>query len=383
MAITTFTLARALTESANAAHTSIGAYDFGTDNLNECFADMNYRIMSEAADMNEIMVSTEELLAETSITNPSRVDILHENVFTSIKEGVIKFFNKIISMVKGIIEKIKEFFYKMTNKTDKWVSLMEPKITAAQKRTGHSDFTAECYNWNADIVTTTIKRGVQKLAEDWGTAAGHSDKVLSTMKDVMGRTGEQYKDKNADDEDVKKYVASLEERTKTFEADTEHHVKTFPNEVANAFGAKSNPSTIDVVWSDITNRAHGGTEKITRKISSEVNSMLAFVKESKNTIKDLKDTYETHIKQLSEMKTKIERASSDFTITDENKYPVEVTRAARDVFKAHADKLMKITTSYETAMNTARQININLVQAMTSDYMAVLSKFAGYKGKSA
>ena len=53
------------------------------------------------------------------MTNPDRLDVIQESVFTSIKEGVIKFFNKIISMVKGLIEKLKAAGLEISPETDR------------------------------------------------------------------------------------------------------------------------------------------------------------------------------------------------------------------------------------------------------------------------
>ena len=67
-------------------------------------------------------------------------------------------------------------------------------------------------------------------------------------------------------------------------------------------------------------------------------------------------------------------------IKDEDKYPVEVVRVLREGYKAYYDLIMKQTTMYETTANSARQLHTSLVQSMTSDYMNVLTKFAGFKG---
>lgn len=389
MAITPFGLAQALVESAGTHSPIIAAYEFGTDNLDECTADMNFRIMHESADLAEIIVSTDELLAEAAMTSPERVDVLHENVFKTIKEGVVKFFDKIISMVKGIIEKIKAYFYKMTGKTDKWVKIMEPKIQAAQRQPGYSDFSVECYRWNADYLSANgeLATNVGKLVDDWREKVQDKDKNAKKLSDEATKIPTEaaaYKStkKNpvdADSDKVKKYVIEVEGSIRSHKTDRENFEKNFAKTVASIMGVGS-ASSIDVVWAEITKKAQGGTEKVETKVGGDAGKMLNVVKESGKSVEAIKKVYEKHLKDLIDYKATLEKIGSEMTIKDEDKYPSEVVRVLREAFKAHYDLIMKQTTMYETTANSARQLHTNLVQSMTSDYMTILTKFAGYKG---
>lgn len=389
MAITPFGLAQALVESAG-THSPIAAYEFGTDNLDECTADMNFRIMHESADLAEIIVSTDELLAEAAMTSPERVDVLHENVFKTIKEGVVKFFDKIISMVKGIIEKIKAYFYKMTGKTDKWVKIMEPKIQAAQRQPGYSDFSVECYRWNADYLSANgeLAANVGKLVDDWREKVQQGDKKAKKVsdygKDIIADAadykGTKKNPTDADSEGVKSYVADEDKLAGEFKKDREEFEKNFAKTVASIMGVGS-ASSIDVVWAEVTKKAQGGTEKVETKVGGDAGKMLNVVKESGKSVEAIKKVYEKHLKDLIDYKAALEKIGSDLTIKDEDKYPSEVVRVLREGFKAYYDLVMKQTTMYESTANSARQLHTNLVQSMTSEYMTVLTKFAGYKGK--
>ena len=388
MAITPFGLAQALVESAGAAHSPIAAYEFGTDNLNECTADMNYRIMSEAADMREIIVSTDELLAEAAMTAPDRVDTLHENVFTTIKEGVIKFFNKIISMVKGIIEKIKAYFYKMTGKTDKWVKIMEPKIQAAQRQPGYSDFSVECYRWNPDYLGANgeLAANVGKLVDDWREVVQQGDKKAKGISDIGKNMiagaaefkGTKKNPTDADSEGVKSYVADEDKLAGEFKKEREDFEKNFAKTASGIFGVGS-ASSVDVIWAEVTKKARGA-EKVETKVGGDAGKMLNAVKDSGKAIEAIKKVYEKHLKDLVDYKAALEKIGSDLNIKDEDKYPAEVVRVLREGYKAYYDLIMKQTTMYETTANSARQLHTSLVQSMTSDYMNVLTKFAGFKG---
>lgn len=386
MAISVFQLASALTESA--AVSNVPAFEFATDNLQECTGEMNYMIMAEAADYREIAVSTNELLAESAINNPGAVSALDENIFTTLKDGIIKFFNKIIAMVKGLIEKIKAFFYKMTGKTDKWVSIMEPKINEAKRKTGYGDVSAERYNWDTKYVMTDMMAGVGSMVDDWRSAVGamKSDKDVSLLADYVRdvrQSSAGYKGEDADSDKTKTAVKHYEDNAKASQDELESFKKSFNDTVAKAMGVSG--SDLNTVWAEVTKKAHGGTnEKTERKYGNEVDAMLGVIKKSKDTIDGLKKKYEAHLKHLTTFKDALEKAGGNMDqFKSEDKLPADMVRAARESFKAEYNKIMEITKSYETAMNTARQMNTSFVQDMTTEYMTLLTKFAGFKGKKA
>ena len=161
-----FKLTDAISESAIGSTNIAGIqpYEF-IGSMAECTAEFNYEVMSEAANFMEFYANSEEIMTEAAVMNPAAIDTLSESVFGKIKEGVTKFIDKIIAMVKGIVEKLKAFFFKLTGKTDKWLNIMKPKIKDAQGRRGSSEMTYEMHEWYVEYVNKGLLDGITALLQ--------------------------------------------------------------------------------------------------------------------------------------------------------------------------------------------------------------------------
>lgn len=392
MAITPFILARAFVENAG-AYSPTETYDFGTNDLNECTADMNYRIMSEAADMHDIIISTDEIITEAIMAGGYSIDVLHENVFATIKEGAIKFFNKIKSMIKGIIEILKTHFYKMTKKTGNWVRVITPRIESVMNnQPGYGEYRIEGYKWNSDYLAKdgALISGVKSLLDEWNIAVNSNDglkadAIKAAKEDYRSRTYQNTsaEDVDADSKMVKDAVADLEQRASNSKTAREAFEKSFVNKVAQKFNV-SGGSSLEVVWSDISKTAHGGSnEKLTHKISDlgGPRHMLTVVEKSGDALTAIRDLYTNYLKDIEEYTRKLNDIGSGVDVENANKIPDEVTRAIREAYKEYFDHAMKMTTMYVTASNSARQLHINLHKSMVDDYMTYLTKLSGYKSQ--
>lgn len=379
-----FKLSEMISESATGygSIAAIAPYNF-IGSMDEATAEFNQELMSETVDMAEFQASANEIIAEAAMTNPDRLDVIQESVFTSIKEGVIKFFNKIISMVKGLIEKLKAFFFKLTGKTDKWLKIMKPKIEDAKRRSGSSDATAEMHKWDIDYVTSGMEAALKGIITGWkedSAIEGIKD-LEASIKAYKGTSAIGAKGADADSEASKTQIEKLDKDLEKFKKELEDDKNKFPGFVAGKMGVSSN-STMDAVWKDVSVKATGG-EKVTVKYVSEVgiDKMLNAIEGSKKTIDNLKKHYEDHLKKLTDARKNIETKFASIEFKDEDKYPVEIIRSAR----ACAQQLVSnVTTNYsmlEAACNNARGANVKYVQDMTSEYMTVLSKFASIKSE--
>lgn len=391
MAISVMSITEAFNGSAARAISTVEAYPFATDNLAECAGEMGYQIMTEAADFMEIVTSTDEIIAEAAMTNPDRIDVLDENVFTKIKDGVIAFFNKIIAMVKGLIEKLKAFFYKMTGKTDKWLKIMEPKIQAAKRQTGYGDVSAERYKWDTAYITTGLPGGITKLVDSWKTKvnavsnksssnAGNFTKWVNGTAGVIGpkEDAQANKGADADSQAVKDAAKAWDDITTEVNRDLEDFKKNFASTVGSSLGCSG--ATLDAIWAEVSKKAHGG-EKTETKYGNEVDTMVNAIKNSAKTIETLKKAYEGHLKHLTTFKADLEKRGDTFDVKGEDKIPAEILRATRAAVKAEYTLEMEVTKQYESALNSARNYNTGYVQEMTTEYMNLLTKFASFKGK--
>lgn len=386
--LSVFTLSQAITESANRVLDNTPAYEFATDNLSECASEFHFALISEASNISEIMAGTDEILAEAVFENPSSVDALSENVFTTIKDGVVKFFEKIISMVKGLIEKLKAFLYKMTGKTDKWLQIMEPKINAAKNNKGYGDVSHEMYNWNTTFITGTsgdcMAGGLDKLVADWrstcevvgkSSAKEFIDLSKATTKDVRGAAG-----MDADKKPAEKKTGDYDKISKKWGEMLEKFKSNAPDKIGSAWKIKA--TSMDVLTGELRKKAQGGSEKTEVKFGNDTGKMVEAIKNSSKTIEKVKKAYEDHLKHLTDFKANLQKQGDELGDLGKkaDTIPSEVIRAATDSVKAAYKYAMDVTSTYEGAMNTVRNLNTTLIQEMCSEYMTALTKFANFKG---
>ncbi|MCM1532733.1 MAG: hypothetical protein NC114_10755 [Ruminococcus flavefaciens] len=364
------------------------AYEFATDNLSECSAEFQFMLANEASNLREIMAGTDEILAEAAFTNPGSVDALNENVFTTLKDGVVKFFNKIIAMVKGLIEKIKAFIYKMTGKTDKWLKIMEPKINAAKNNKGYGDVSAEMYNWNAAFITGTsgdcMAGGLDKLVADWRAECDVVGK--SSAKNFVSNARQDTKDAkaaagmDADGKPAGKATGTFDKATKTWVDSLEKFKSSAPDKIGAAWKIKA--TSMDVLTSELRKKATGGAEKTERKFGNDTGAMIDAIKNSTKTMEKVKKAYEDHLKHLTDFKANLEKQGDELGDLGKkgDTIPTEVVRAATDHVKAMYNYAMEVTRTYENAMNAVKNLNTSLIQEMCTEYMSALTKFANFKG---
>lgn len=397
--ISVFTLSQAVNESAARVVDNVPAYEFATDNMDECAAEFQFALVNEASNLREFIAGTDEVLAEAVFSNPDSIDSLNENVFQTLKDGVIKFFNKIIAMVKGLIEKLKAFLYKLTGKTDKWLQIMEPKIKAAKNNKGYGDVSAEMYNWNVAFITGTsgdsMAGGLDTLVADWRSecdVVGKSGigEFRSAVQDATSGTTDKkgnhvagvkdYAGTDADSGAADKGARSFDGKVKQWTEKLDNFKSNVPDRIGKAWKIKATSN--DVLLSELRKKATGGAEKTEKKFGSEVDKMIDALKNSSKTIEKIKAAYEGHLKHLTDFKANLEKQGDELGSLGKkgDTIPAEIVRAGTDYVKAMYNFSMEVTRTYETAMNSVRNLNTSLIQEMCSEYMAALGKFASFKG---
>ena len=111
--------------------------------------------------------------------------------------------------------------------------------------------------------------------------------------------------------------------------------------------------------------------------------MLSTIKSSKKTLADIQKIYDDHLKNLVKFRQALEKSGPGLEIKDESKnaIPANVANAAREAYKEYYNQMMAYTQAFESAAGRVRQINTDLLNGMTGDYMTALSRFAGFKGE--
>lgn len=402
MAVSAFMLTKAIQESATGIQSfgSVDAYPFASDDLGTCTNEMAYIIASEAADFYDHSVGTDDILTECALTDPGRFTELSEGVFASMKAGIKKFFDKIIAMVKGIIDKLKAFAYKLTGKVDKWVSVMEPKLRDASGKSGASDFKAEMYKYDEKFIMSGLVDGLGKLMNAWATdnpsGASNPDALAANLKGFKGTKADMVssygKGKDAEGNPLEAKdpaSAEVEELVKRFQDQAEGSKKAkedwlekWPDQLAGFFGVSA--TSVDAVYSELIKKGHGGeSEKTSEQVGNRWSTMLSTIKGSKKTLTDIQKVYDDHLKNLQKFRQTLEKSGSGLDIKDESKnaIPANAANAAREAYKEFYNHMMAYTQAFENAAGRVRQVNTDLLNGMTSDYMSALSKFAGFKGE--
>lgn len=373
--------------------------------IHECTAEFNYMVMVEDADIQGFITSSDEILAEAVLSGDTyRVDRLSEGVFSNIKDGLSKFFEKIRNFVKGIIEKIRAFLYKLVGKTDKWLKIMKEKVLAAARITRSSNMTYEMHKWNITYVTTDLLAGVQStldFADGSKTIPGlvkdmtvTPDSLKTHMADIarafdhrIGRAADDTPDNAKDDnvvtkskertavtDKIKDYIDKINEAKSDFD-------EKWPDTLAAAVGVSAG-SSVDSVWSEVAKKAKGDSnEKVEVKFCSQwgIDSMLQAIDQSKKTITDLKSKYDKHYEKLTKIHKEWDNALDKFKIDGEKNMDSTATSQARSMLTAIVGFVTHQISACETASNTARGANVKFVQDMTHEFMNALTKFASYK----
>lgn len=372
-----FKLQEAVNESVNGQYRvpSVEAHEFiGT--MDEAVVEFNDIIMTEAVEFKHFIACSDEIMTEAALNNPDRVDSIQEASFGNIKEGMLKLFRKIKEAIKGMINKLKALFFKLTKKTDDWIKIMKPRIEAAKKNSGTSDMQYEMHNWDIDYITN----GMRNALADAGREATWSLLIPDDANKANILTNLASFEK--DDPNSEAFKAKIAKYDEIIQKTREEGNKTKENllsKFSNAFGV-SKQDNIQDMWTEVAHKATGG-EKVAIKFVPMVDKMVKAVEESKKTIKGLEDFYTKHYGEIKKTEKEFNSYTSKFEIKDADNYPAEAVRVARAMFSANCQQASTILTFNESACSTAQGMNVGYIKTMASEYMGALTKFAGSKSK--
>lgn len=379
-----YKLTQAINESsAGVVVADVPAYEF-VGGLDEATSEMNYIIMTEAVDMASFMTVSEEIMTEAAISNPDSLETLSENVFKTAWDNVKKFVDKLIAMVKGMIEKIKAHLYKMVGKTDKWIGVMRPRLNAAQGKDKFGEQVYNMYNWDAKYLASggTMITGIANMASEVTSVA--NDKV-SKMKEaesaLSGARSHLNKDWEkegtpADAPGISTASSKLEEITKAAKDDTESNAKKFIVTLANAMGLTGTFNSTEEIWTAVNKKATGG-DKLDVK-ATNAGEFFTAIENSKKTLEDLKTVYEKHSNDLKKLKSDIENVFKNDKADE--KMPGVIQTKYREAATALSKQFVSEVSAFESAVGTAQTTHRNLVSGMINDYMKAIAKWSGYSG---
>lgn len=393
--LSVFKLAEAMNEAATGRfQDNVAPYEF-IGSLEESTSEMNFILLSEQASINSFYVGAEEIMTEAAINNPGTLDVLCENVFTNMIGKLKQIIDKIIAMVKGIIAKLKAYFYQLTGKTDKWVSIMEPRVNAA--KTGAENAKVNRYKWDTDFVITDMPKGFlgqvtdsdSKVLADIGATKTEMNSIKNDMtknqKTDMFKTemqagkddtidSDKYKEKIGKDSEYQSKIDSIEKKT-------EQLADTTRSEFADKLKINAGSSD-EEFWNNVTKKATGG-EKIdmTIKDLGGAKTIMDRIKKSKDAISDIQKAYDAHIKALQKARADVEDFEKTDVVKNADKFPGEYVAAYKTYVSKQCAYYSKVFSTKETYLTNARGKNVSWLKQLNSDDMAAINAYCSYKGE--
>lgn len=389
---------QSMNESVYASNIPHEAYEFMSENFVEIDAEFRRNLIHSQACINETYVYSNEIMMEAAMTaDDTTFDMLSESAFSSMIEGVKKFFKKVIEMIKGVIKKLEAFFYKLTGKTDKWLSIMRPKINAVSGKSGSSELQVTGWEYDQGYIIGKFDNCHEAVMAAWkkymdeGFNEAPNLSSIDTVKayrngdrDAVTGNNEIKQDpknpRSGDDPKVKGEVEDYNESKKKIEEATAKLKEDFPSILSGILKLGSNNS-MESLYSDLVQKAHkGNSEKTTHTVTDPAGMMNA-IEQSKKTISDIKKAYNTHIKTLSKYESDVDKLSREnmFKESETKDIPSAIKSAAGECMRVALKHLTDTTSLYENALGSLRTHNTNLIQEMVSQYMTDLTKYANYK----
>lgn len=346
----------------------VPAMEFVDDLDESTFLSARAAVLSEASNVFEYCHSVDEIMTEAVVVgNIENAAIISENAVSNVFQKIKKILNKIISVFKGLINKIKAFFYTLTGKTDKWVKLIRPRAQAASKRRGKGTIDAMMHDWKLDKVRDHITT----------VATVVSTVKTNTIDNMVTEIGEKINSSTdtseMSSEDVDKFYctnAGVEEdfNIKDFNSET---IKTRLNEIWKEMsgGEKSNMSLSVTTMIDAVDGAKKLKSQYDSALSAAVNAYSAAEKRADTASKrfqndeanDLKDPYATK--------------PGETTDSDQYKSRIKSNKNKIAICEGYV-RYIKVTGDISTSII---QMAIKAVKTMCSEYMGAVNRFVGVR----
>lgn len=359
--------------------------------INEAFNAFNLMIAEEMNEASAEAWFSNQLLLETSITDPQKFEQLQEGIFGNFIEGVKKFFKSIVSFVKGIIEKIKVQIVSQTGSIQQWEKVVLPKVDKNLTDSKVKDnFTYTGYDWKG--LTNIDKLGDKTDSDALVTAIDTFKTFIGAEKELFTKSVNAKKDWEKEFADFspaerkakKTAVLSAAGLTSISEDLSVDRAKDKVKDLV--MGSYDNKKSIeDYLKKEV--EAIKSTEKIEifrfNKGATPA-AMIDFIKASKDKLEGIsdsydviKDKYEKVLSVLEDIDTDVE--SSDMKNTDNRAFVLGVVSDVKEVIELKKHEISLRQSCFNAVINKKRA----LVQEATKEFMVVLGQFANARAPKA
>lgn len=368
MALMACALASAINEASGAIPANgYNAYDFVACTMDEAMDEAAIIFMDEHADLVEYETSSNEIMYEAALTNPGSLEAISESVFSNAIAKLKELVKKAIEVAKGVLNKIKAGFFKLTKQYSQFVSTIRPRIDTARNKAGFNDIKVMMYQWNQEYVTKTLPASAASIASECGV-------TLNSDIDAIKAQAQ----KEIDDATAASARYSGDNKM-TAPDDAELRADVFKI-VSKAFGTGSSLNDTADMAEQITAKARGGKDKVDVACGSMADAMMTALESAKTTQADIEKNYNQHISQLSKLHSKIDEAQK---AAEKKKEEAKVDATTREAFTALCGKASKRLTIVEGILNKANHLNVRLLKEMFRDYASALTVLAKGPKKSA
>lgn len=358
------------------AITNVPAMDLSQLSVVEAFSAARMAVMEEAASFRQTVVQSDEIMTE-AVLNGTFDDVMSESVFSAIAEKAKKVIDKIIAAVKGLIERIKAFFFKLTGKTDKWIEVMKPRLENARRSSdGRSNITYNMHSWDQTYMKG-ISGNIGKLVNDWSNEDDVSgitfDEIKKMAEDAAKEAPEEGKYDASTDSIKKINTAYADAKDKDRNEAKDELLKN----LKSYFGVDAADRS-DLVAAINKKCMNGSTEKTDVKVAGIVDSAWTAVDGAANYRSDLIKVYTDYLKKLEEFKKSINK-STDFKFPDSDGKSATYLQNVRTMAQNAINNAVWITEQYEGVIQTIQQTNMSALNTMVQEYMGAITAYCNKK----
>jgi len=370
--VSVFDLATAMNESVNhsGGMNKISPMDIPSSySLIESIQYVNNVILSEAVDFDNYSIGVDEVLFEAVAVKSPNVTMISESVLGNLGAQIKKFFAKVIAGIKAIIEKIKGFFTKYKESTEKWCSNIKPRLDNAK---GNSGVTVTMYNWDEQMIRTEMMNGYAKITLGVvGKLVQKIDVKSVAFPTYRSDIKDEYKEKEASraTENIDKKIAELKK-------DGENKIAEFTKEMS-----LGDASSLEGLWSKIDTLVKGGEKQQEIRVDySKAIKMYNFVDSADDANKAMSTVYSNFLSQIEAAQSNwnkiIEEMEKDVADRFEG-YPKEIVNKYQEMIRAMAAETTGKISVATNIVNGLQTRNVSYLQSATKEYMSAVTKFVG------
>lgn len=376
MALMSYALSRAINEAAGnpVALGNINAYEFIGCSVTDAMDEAAMMFMDERADVAEYTTESNAILYEAAIVNPDRLEVLTENVFQSAIRKLREIIRKAIEVAKGILNKIKTSFFKLTQKYSQFVSSIRSRIDAAKSKPGYNDIKCTMYKWDEKYVTSGLVDNIKNALDLTETDTDkQAQQINNLVRDLIATAANVATSKDS------AMMSGSEIESLNKSNGSTNAAAMYGKELV---GGSTNVNDLNDLLDQIRSKARGGKDKVDVACASMTEQMMTALGQAKTTQGNIEKNYNNHIAVMGRLKNKLDAAQNEAEKVISEK-DSGVSQETRERFTALCNTMMDMVTATEGMLHKVSSLNISLLKEMFRDYASALTVLAKGPKKSA